>query len=105
MWQAARSLAASDVLGHQVLLQPGLVAALANLIRPQHLAALADWHARSAPAAAPDVGLGAAGPAAGGGAIPVLVANVLHEGIIHAQPAALRDVYQVQTELAHAWTH
>ena len=85
MWQAARSLAASDVLGHQVLLQPGLVPALVALMRPQHLAALANWYARVAPPAGADVS-----------AVPVLVTGVLHEGILHAQPAALSNVYQVR---------
>ncbi len=83
MWQAARSLAASDVLGHQVLLQPGLVPALVALMRPQHLAAQADWHARVAPAGA-DMA-----------PVPVLVTGILHEGILHAQAAALSSVYQV----------
>ncbi len=90
MWQAARSLAASDMLGHQVLLHPGLVPALVALMRPPHLTALAGWHARLGPAA---------GPALNAAAVPVLVTGILHEGILHAHANALRDVYQVLLHL------
>lgn len=90
MWQAARSLAASDMLGHQVLLHPGLVPALVALMRPPHLTALAGWHSRLGPAA---------GSALDAAAVPVLVTGVLHEGILHAHANALRDVYQVLPHL------
>ncbi|BDA40985.1 probable serine/threonine-protein kinase 36 [Coccomyxa sp. Obi] len=83
---AARSLAASDMLGHQVLLHPGLVPALVALMRPPHLTALAGWHSRLGPAA---------GPTLDAAAVPVLVTGVLHEGILHAHANAFRDVYQV----------
>ena len=91
IWQAARSLAASDVLGHQVLLRPGLMPALVALMRPRHLAALADWHARVVPPAGADVA-----------SLPVLVTGILHEGILHAQPAALSNVHQVRVQSSSA---
>lgn len=85
------------MLGHRLLLQPGLVAGLVSLIRPAHLASLAAWQqGQSAAEGAgqenmrcPPAQRGATPP------LPVLVAAVLHEGLQHAQPQALRDILQV----------
>ena len=81
------------MLGSQLLTRPGLVAGLMSLIRPQHLSMLAAWQASKS-------GAGPCVPKLT--ALPVLVANVLHDAILHGQPQALRNVYQVQTHQYHA---
>lgn len=83
--QALRSLVAPDMLGHQLLMQRGLVPGLVSLIRPQHLTALAEWEART----------GNPGHSPRGRTVPGCVAAILQEAILHAQPAMLRDTYQV----------
>ena len=77
---------APEVSGPQLLLQRGVIRGLVSLIRPQHLTALADWEARQG-----------AGPGRQqrGRSVPGLVAAVLQEGVLHPQPALLRDMFQV----------
>ena len=91
--QALRSLVAPDMLGHQLLLQKGVVPGLVNLIRPQHLTALASHSARA----------GNPGHSPRGRTVPGCVAAILQEAILHAQPAMLRDIYQVH--LSHLCAH
>jgi hypothetical protein len=76
---------APAMLGHQLLLQRGVVSGLVSLIRPQHLTALAEWEART----------GNLGHSPSGRTVPGCVAAILQEAILHAQPAMLRDTYQV----------
>lgn len=101
--QAARSLAAGAMLGGRLLLRPGFVAGLVSLIRPAHLASLAAWHQGQCLAEGEEQENGhrqnGHAPAAAhppSPPLPVLVAAVLHEGVQHAQPQALRDILQVR---------
>ncbi len=84
--QALKSLVASDLLGHQLLLQRGVIPGLVSLIRPQHLAILADWEARP----------GNPGQLARSRTVPGLVAAILQEGVLHPQSTMLRDLYQAR---------
>ena len=77
---------APEVLGPQLLLRRGVIRGLVSLIRPQHLTALADWEAR------PGAG---SGRQQRGRSVPGLVAAALQEGVLHPQPALLRDMFQV----------
>ena len=80
---------APEVLGPQLLLQRGVIRGLVSLIRPQHLTALADWEAKT--------GAGS-GRQQRGRSVPGLVAAVLQEGVLHPQPALLRDMFQVSPQ-------
>ena len=83
-------MVAPEVLGPQLLLQRGVICGLISLIRPQHLAALVDWEARA--------GAGR-GRQQRGRSVPGLVAVILQEGVLHPQPALLRDMFQVGPQM------
>ena len=84
--QAVKCLVAPRMLGPQLLLQRGVVPGLLSLIRPQHLASLADWEAQ----------LGSAGQLPTGRTVPGLVATILQDGVLQPQSTALRDLYQAR---------
>ena len=74
------------MLGQQLLLQRGVIQGLVSLIRPQHLASLADWEAQPSNA----------GPLPHSRTVPGLVAAILQEGVLQPQSTALRDLYQLR---------
>ena len=83
--QAVKCLVAPDLLGQQLLLQRGVMPGLVSLIRPQHLASLADWEARA----------GSTGLLPSSRTVQGLVAAILQEGVLQPQSTMLRDLYQV----------
>lgn len=84
--QALKSLVAPHMLGPQLLLQRGVVPGLLSLIRPQHLASLADWEAQWSQA----------GQLPSSRTVPGLVAAILQDGVLQPQSTMLRDLYQVR---------
>lgn len=84
--QALRVLVAPHMLGPKLLLQRGVILGLLSLMKPQHLAALADWEAQP----------GNAGQLPGSRTVPGLVAAILQDSFLQPQSNILRDLYQVR---------
>ena len=84
--QAVRALVAPHLLGLKLLLQRGVIPGLLSLIKPQHLASLADWEAQP----------GYAGQLPGGRTVPGLVAAILQDGFLQPQSNFYRDLYQAR---------
>ena len=84
--QAVRALVASQMLGPKLLLRRGMITGLLSLIKPQHLASLANWEAQP----------GNAGQLPGGRTVPGLVAAILQDSFLQPQSSVYRDLYQVR---------